>query len=59
MNNGLVDKFIRRHDWLPEGWARSEVNDVYFQNGKHWKIVEIDSKNFVQFIKLVIREEKA
>jgi len=52
----LVDKFVRRHDWLPQGWAKSKVDDVYFQDGKHWKVVEIDYSSFVQFVKLVVRE---
>jgi hypothetical protein len=52
----LVEKFVRNHDWLPQGWARLDVDDVYFQNGKHWKVVDIDLNSFVQFVKVVIRE---
>jgi hypothetical protein len=53
--NGLVDKFVRVHDWLPQGWARSEVGKVYLQDGKHWQIVEID-RSGLQFVKVVVKE---
>jgi len=53
--NDLVNKFIRVHDWLPQGWARLDVGDVYLQDGKNWQIIEIDGGG-LQFVKVVIRE---
>jgi hypothetical protein len=53
--DSLVSKFIRVHDWLPQGWARSEVGKVYLQDGKHWQIVEID-RGGLQFVKVVVKE---
>jgi hypothetical protein len=53
----MENKFIRNHDWLPQGWARSEVGDVYLQDGKHWEILDID-RSGAQFVKLTIEEVK-